>query len=103
MNDYYKNCAFPKPETKKKEREKVSEETYNRVFNICEGRCVLCGAAGTQEHHIRYRSERRDLIDEPTNLLLLCANCHLKVHSNKKYWQPILLELAKEIYKNGGI
>ena len=35
MNDYYKKCAFPKPQTKKKERAKVTPETYDKVFYTC--------------------------------------------------------------------
>ena len=100
MNDYYKTCKFPKPSLKKKSRVTVSNKTYDMVFKACKGQCVLCGAKNNlQAHHIRYRSERKDLIDEPTNLLLLCIEHHLEVHNNKRRWQPILLEIAKEIYK----
>ena len=35
MNDYYKKCTFPKPQTKKKERAKVTPETYDKVFYTC--------------------------------------------------------------------
>lgn len=100
MNDYYKKCAFPKPQTKKKERARVTPETYDKVFNTCKGRCQLCGSTQMlEEHHIRYRSERKDLINDYTNLILLCAECHRKVHTNKKYWQPILLEKARLLYE----
>lgn len=100
MNDYYRTCKFAKECTKKHKKEQVSNDTYIKVFNACKGKCVLCGTPyNLQAHHIRYRSERRDLINEPTNMVLLCVKHHLKVHSNKHYWQPILLELIKEIYK----
>ena len=99
MNDYYKTCAFPKPQNKKKKRITVSDKTYYKVFNACKGTCVLCGSKHTlQAHHIRYRSERKDLINVPQNMVMLCASCHLKVHKNKKYWQPILLEIARWLY-----
>ena len=100
MNDYYKTCKYAKTPTKKHKRVVVSNDIYDQVFNACNGQCVLCGGTNLlQAHHIRYRSERKDLINELTNMLMLCINCHNKVHSNKKYWQPILLEIAKEIYK----
>lgn len=99
MNEYYKHCAFPKPTMKKHKRAVVSEKTYYKVYKACKGQCVLCGGKDIQAHHIRYRSERKDLINEPTNMVMLCTAHHLEVHSNKKYWQPILLEIAKDIYK----
>lgn len=78
---------------------KVSKETYEKVYNACDGKCVLCGKTrGLQAHHIRYRSEDRSLIDEPSNLVMLCLGHHLEVHTNKHYWQPILLDIASEIY-----
>ena len=98
MNDYYKTCKFAKPRLVKHKRATVSEDTYRTVYEACKGKCVLCGARDVQAHHIRYRSERKDLIDEPTNLVLLCTRHHLEVHKNKKYWQPILLDITKEIY-----
>lgn len=71
----------------------VSKETYQEVYERDKGLCQLCGSNNWIEaHHIRYRSERKDLIDEPNNLILLCKKCHMLVHSNKHYWQPILLK-----------
>ena len=79
---------------------KVSKETYNKVFEACQGMCVLCGRTqGLQAHHIRYRSEDRKLIDEATNMVLLCLEHHLEVHKNKHYWQPVLLDIASNIYE----
>ena len=80
-----------------KKRIVVSEETYNKVMqrDKC---CKLCGTTlNLVEHHIVYKSEDRKLINEPTNLIVLCTKCHALVHSNKHYWQPIL----KEMIKNG--
>ena len=100
MNDYYKNCAFPKPRTKKKKRETVTDRTYYKVWTACDGTCQICGAKqGLQLHHIRYRSERKDLINNYLNCIMLCVKCHTMVHGNKKYWQPILLRVAKKLYK----
>lgn len=53
MNDYYKNCAFPKPQMKKKRRETVTDRTYYKVWTLCEGTCQLCGTKqGLELHHI---------------------------------------------------
>ena len=84
-----------------KKRITVSRKTYDEVYEKCNGRCVICGTNQNLEyHHIYYRSERPDLIDDPNNGIMLCGefanNCHKgKVHKNKKYWQPILLEMNK--------
>lgn len=76
----------------------VTEKTYNKVMQRDKYKCRLCGTPfNLNEHHIVYKSEDRKLINEPTNLIVLCTKCHALVHSNKHYWQPIL----KEMIKNG--
>ena len=64
--------------------------------------CQFCGAIDNlQLHHVYYRSERKDLIDNPDNCLMLCHRdfsknkCHRLVHNNKKKYQPILLDILK--------
>lgn len=74
----------------------VTEETYNKVMqrDKC---CRLCGTSfNLNEHHIVYKSEDRKLINEPTNLIVLCTKCHALVHSNKHYWQHILKEIINK-------
>ena len=67
--------------------------------------CAICGTTQCLEyHHVYYRSERPDLIDDPNNGIMLCGefanNCHKGVaHKNKKYWQPILLDEIKKASK----
>lgn len=85
-----------------KKRVTVSRKTYDEVYERCNGRCAICGTTqGLEYHHIYYRSERPDLIDDPNNGIMLCNefanNCHKgAAHKNKKYWQPILLNIVKE-------
>ena len=62
------------------------------------GRCVMLNyeCKGKIElHHVRYRSERKDLINEPNNCVCLCTFHHKLVHSNKKKYQPILLKILE--------
>lgn len=76
----------------------VSQKTYDKVLkrDKC---CQLCGnILNLQLHHIVYRSENRILIDDPNNCIMLCEKHHRLVHSNKKYWQPILKEVIKNEY-----
>ncbi len=79
-----------------KKRVCVSKKTYNEVYERDNGCCRLCGKLNIELHHIYYRSERKDLIDEPSNCIMLCFDCHKLVHSNKKQYQPILLEIIKK-------
>lgn len=76
-----------------KKRVCVSKKTYNEVYERDNGRCRLCGKNIIELHHIYYRSERKDLIDEPSNCIMLCNEHHRLVHSNKKKYQPLLLEI----------
>ena len=74
----------------------VKEETYNKVMQRDKYKCRLLDCTcngGLELHHIRYRSEAKDLINEPTNCIMLCNRHHRLVHSNKHYWQPILKEM----------
>lgn len=75
----------------------VTEETYNKVMQRDKYKCRLCGTTfNLQEHHIVYKSEDRKLINEPINLIVLCARCHSVVHSNKHYWQPKLKKMINK-------
>lgn len=59
----------------------VSEQPY----------CQLCGRTyDLHIHHIIYRSQLGN--NDERNLIRLCADCHRRVHSNKKVWQKKLLE-----------
>ena len=98
------NSFNPLPKNKKgngigqksNKKESVTDEVYKIVYERDKGKCRLCGSTqNIQAHHILYRSERKDLINEPTNMIMLCIKCHQLVHSNKKKYQPILLKLIK--------
>lgn len=57
--------------------------------------CMLCGSPyDLNIHHIRYGSCGRNTY--LGNLIRLCMNCHSKVHSNKRKWQPVLIVIANE-------
>lgn len=92
---------FRKPQGIKKVSSKritVTKETYNKVFERDKGKCRLANnqCEGKIElHHVRYRSERKDLINEPNNCVFLCTFHHQLVHSNKKKYQPILLKMLE--------
>ena len=79
-----------------KKRVLVKTDIYKQVLerDKC---CRLCGTTNNLHlHHIKYRSEAKDLINEPSNLIMLCSEHHRLVHSNKHYWQPKLIEMIGE-------
>ena len=77
--DDCKNCIDKEYKKRKpikkvsKKRITVSDNTYNQVYDRCNGRCALCYTSNNLHyHHILYRSERKDLIDVPSNGIMLC-------------------------------
>lgn len=72
------------------------KKTYERVANEQKW-CRLCGRTNDlQIHHIIYRSQLGN--NDERNLIRLCADCHRRVHSNKKVWQKRLLEYQFKKY-----
>ena len=110
--EYKKNSPLKakKPIKKVSDHKKtVSDETYYICLERDKNTCQLCGLMGIlyndkdgkerttlHLHHISYRSNDTSLIDEPTNCIFICNECHRKCHANKKYWQPILKKIIKE-------
>ncbi len=99
LNREFKNVAKNPLKTRikpiSKKRVCVSEETYNKVYERDYGRCRFCGNRNIELHHIIYRSESKALINEPSNCIMLCNEHHKLVHSNKKKYQPLLIEMNK--------
>ena len=70
----------------------VHSEARRYVFIGDDWRCRMCrkSSDALQCHHVVYRSEapKAPWLHEPSNLISLCQECHDKVHSNKRRWQP---------------
>lgn len=47
-----------------------------------QGRCIVCGAPGTERMH---RIPRRDGGHRPSNIALGCHTCHAKAHASPKW------------------
>ena len=63
--------------------------------------CQICGSTSfLHRHHIRYGAcGRKTYLG---NIIVLCEECHRIVHSNKKKWQPILIDKANKHEKEMG-
>ena len=84
-----------------KRGEEIPEATRWKVYERDNQRCRLCGRANAYTysvHHIVYRSAGGN--NDLDNLILLCgsgsSDCHLKVHSNKNLYEPVLQELIEK-------
>ena len=63
---------------------KKLHDLYNLVYDRDGGKCFICGKyieRGTPPHHIKYRSQGGEDVME--NLVMLCNECHRKVHDGK--------------------
>lgn len=91
----YSLFKFPKQmiNVKKKRPKDISQTNREKIKELYNGKCALCGRRGKQVHHIIYRSEDKTKIDDLDNLIYLCIKCHNRVHEDKAYWQPRLIEI----------
>jgi 5-methylcytosine-specific restriction endonuclease McrA len=49
-------------------------------------KCEICGSnIELHIHHILHRSSNPELTFDEENLIVLCKNCHLKIHKDDKY------------------
>ena len=78
---------------------KEEKKVYDYINEI-EPWCQLCGSTyKLHRHHIRYGGLQGGRKTYIGNIIVLCERCHRLVHSNKKYWQPKLIELDEKIRK----
>ena len=72
-------------------------EITNDIFNY---QCAICGNNAIQMHHIRYGACGRHTY--LGNVIPLCKTHHDLVHSNKKKYQPILIDICNKKLKENG-
>lgn len=77
---------------------KTDPTAHAETLRKDKGRCRVCGSSvNLHVHHILYRSEIsiKNGRDDLKNLITLCNAHHDMVHSDKKVWQPVLIEAAR--------
>ena len=75
---------------------KAEKKVYGKIVEE-QPYCQLCGSTNCLHiHHIYYRSQLGMTVEK--NLIRLCIQCHSLVHSNKKKYQPLLLEKQYKKY-----
>lgn len=70
---------------------KQEKEVYQKTLELFDSCCAICGYNQVHLHHIRYGSCGRKTY--MGNIIPLCKKHHDLVHTNKKKYQPILIEM----------
>ena len=73
---------------------KDERETYQKTWDLFDGKCAICGSTKIAMHHIRYGACGRKTY--MGNIIPLCDIHHRLVHSNKKKYQPELIKIVNE-------
>jgi predicted HNH restriction endonuclease len=81
---------------------KAEKEAYNKTYELYDGCCAFiinengdtCGSPYIHMHHIRYGACGR--ITYLGNVIPLCSEHHRLVHTNKKKYQPILIDMINK-------
>ena len=79
------------------------KEVYQKTIDIYNGKCALCGSNQIHLHHIRYGNLRGGRKTYLGNVIPLCERHHRLVHTNKKIYMPMLIDMIdKKLleYKN---
>ena len=73
---------------------KQEKEVYEKTIELFNGCCVICGSPYIHLHHIRYGACGRKTY--MGNVIPLCKKHHDLVHSNKKKYQPMMIEIINK-------
>lgn len=77
---------------------KSEKEVYQKTIELYNGQCAICGNTNIHLHHIRYGACGRKTY--MGNVIPLCKQHHDLVHTNKKKYQPMLIDMIdKKIFK----
>jgi len=96
QNDWYKNQSDEYKARQKANRKAREDRNKQYVVELRSNPCTCCGETHPQEimefHHIDgspearvshlYGSSMKRLVEEIDKCVLLCPNCHTKIHKN---------------------
>ena len=79
------------------------KEVYQSTLDLFNHSCVLCGSPYVQLHHIRYGGLYGGRKTYFGNIIPLCEKHHRLVHTNKRKYMPMLIEIFDKTVeeKNG--
>jgi len=73
---------------------KKEKEVYTTTLELFNNCCAICGSNQVQLHHIRFGACGRKTY--MGNVIPLCKKHHDLVHSNKRFYQPMLIDMIDE-------
>lgn len=77
------------------------KEVYKKSLELFNGVCAICGNPNVALHHIRYGACGRHTY--MGNVIPLCETHHRLVHTNKKKYQPMLIQMIDEVLDENNI
>lgn len=75
---------------------KEEKKVYQTTIELYNGRCAICGSTNIHLHHIRYGGLYGGRKTYLGNVIPLCERHHREVHTNKKKYMPMLIEMIDE-------
>lgn len=69
------------------------KEVYQKTLELFNNCCAICESNQVQCHHIRYGGLYGGRKTYMGNIIPLCKKHHDLVHTNKKKYMPILIEM----------
>jgi hypothetical protein len=79
---------------------KEEEYTYQKTYELFNGQCSMCGSTHIAMHHIRYGGLYGGRKTYLGNVIPLCEKHHRLVHTNKKKYMPILIDMIDKKLAN---
>ena len=70
------------------------KEVYEKTLELFNGCCAICGKPYPQLHHIVYGNLRGGRKTYMGNVIPLCKQHHDLVHTNKRKYMPMLIEMV---------
>lgn len=72
---------------------KAEKEVYQKTIELYSGQCAICGNPNIAMHHIRYGGLQGGRKTYLGNVIPLCEKHHRLVHTNKRKYMPILIDM----------
>lgn len=70
------------------------KEVYKKTLELFNNCCAICGSPYAQCHHIRYGGLYGGRKTYMGNIIPLCKKHHDMVHTSKKKYMPMLIEMV---------
>lgn len=81
----------------------TDKQVYNKTLELFDGVCAICGYNQVALHHIRFGGLYGGRKTYMGNVIPLCEKHHRLVHTNKKKYMPILIEMVDKRLENENI